>query len=340
MKSKNNIKILVFVMLVSLVMTGCTKNNNTIQTTDSTSTVQTVSNNNVDKNASELEKIILEGNKRYYTEGEIQNKSSYELSLLRNGLFALSGKTFVENQEVKAFFENCDWYSPDTEDSNIVKSRFNEYQNANLDLIISIENEKITPNIDGELPYSEQTYHENNDNAILEQNYNYDEHSDNNSYEEECSDVQDNYEEENYDMHTYFYIDTTQATTTTKATTTTTKKPAVAKKSKILNGVKIQYQTKYYDNKGGIITFSKFNIVDPGEGYGYYRVEVVADISKAKSATIRYNAYDRNGNIINKHSNALLGTLRGSPVKDSWTLFTQWEKDITRIEIFLHSMTY
>ncbi len=89
---------------------------------------------------SELEYMVLQGNQRYYSENELLGRSAYELSILRNGLFALSGKQFVINQEVKAFFEACTWYSPNTEDDDVVKSRFNQYQKSNLEMILQIEN--------------------------------------------------------------------------------------------------------------------------------------------------------------------------------------------------------
>ncbi|MCL2670698.1 MAG: zinc ribbon domain-containing protein [Clostridiales bacterium] len=89
----------------------------------------------------ELEQLVLEGENRLYTREELIGKSAYELSILRNGMFALSGKIFSRNKEVKAFFEACDWYTPYSEDDGKVRAKFNTFQKANVDLILALERE-------------------------------------------------------------------------------------------------------------------------------------------------------------------------------------------------------
>ena len=86
-----------------------------------------------------LESLILDGEKRIYTDEELINRSDYELMILRNGMYALSGKIFTKNQEVIDFFKNCTWYMPDEEDEDIVYDRMNDYQKGNLDKIIQVE---------------------------------------------------------------------------------------------------------------------------------------------------------------------------------------------------------
>lgn len=106
--------------------------NNTTQATTQTTTTQSPS-------YSRLEQMVLDGNQRYYTKEELIICSDYELSILRNGLYALSGKRFTQNQEVINFFNNCDWYKPDTTDDGTVKSRWNNYQRSNLETIVRWE---------------------------------------------------------------------------------------------------------------------------------------------------------------------------------------------------------
>ncbi|MGI6153784.1 MAG: DUF5050 domain-containing protein [Christensenellaceae bacterium] len=89
----------------------------------------------------ELGELVFQGKERNYTRDELLNKSKYDLSILRNGMFALSGKEFVKNMEVKAFFEGCSWYAPDTSDDDVILSRFNNYQKSNIDLISEVEKE-------------------------------------------------------------------------------------------------------------------------------------------------------------------------------------------------------
>ena len=87
-----------------------------------------------------LEQLVLEGENRYYTRDELSGKTAYELSILRNGMYAMVGKIFQKNMEVKSFFEACDWYRPLT--TGDVRNKFNGFQSANVDLIATIEAER------------------------------------------------------------------------------------------------------------------------------------------------------------------------------------------------------
>ena len=126
-------------------------------------------------NTTNLEELVLEGNQRYYTKDDLKDKTEYELSILRNGLYALSGKIFVKNQEVKDFFENCTWYKGDTEDDSIVKSRFNQYQEANLKMILEVEKNLIS---DGEQITPQGS---TGADSIADNNFNYQEQASNGS---------------------------------------------------------------------------------------------------------------------------------------------------------------
>lgn len=89
----------------------------------------------------ELKQLILEGKDRYYSKDELMGKSQTELTMLRNGMFALSGKEFVKNMDVKAFFEGCDWYTPISSDDAVIESKINDFQKKNADLIVEVEKE-------------------------------------------------------------------------------------------------------------------------------------------------------------------------------------------------------
>lgn len=88
---------------------------------------------------SNLEAMVLQGASRYYTDEELAICSQYELSILRNGLYALSGKRFTQNGAAISFFGGCSWYRPDTTSDSVVKGRWNKYQRVNLNTIVKYE---------------------------------------------------------------------------------------------------------------------------------------------------------------------------------------------------------
>ncbi len=89
-----------------------------------------------------LENFLLEGSGRYYDYSEIVLLNAYELSIVRNGLYAMSGLQFVSNRTLIDYFYQRSWYYPDTTSAETAKSRFNQYQNVNLELITDVEREK------------------------------------------------------------------------------------------------------------------------------------------------------------------------------------------------------
>lgn len=90
----------------------------------------------------DLEKLVLESNQRNFSREEIIDKSEYELSILRNGIYALSGKIFTVNMKIKEYFESKDWYKGISADDTVIKEKFNKYQASNLALIRQIEKER------------------------------------------------------------------------------------------------------------------------------------------------------------------------------------------------------
>lgn len=83
-----------------------------------------------------IDAFIFEGKSRYYTYDELINRSQWELCIIRNGMFALSGKIFTGNQWCIDYFPTRSWYTPIK--SN-VRDDMNEYQKANANFIAEIE---------------------------------------------------------------------------------------------------------------------------------------------------------------------------------------------------------
>ena len=90
---------------------------------------------------SALEALLLQGMERNYAESELEDLSEYELSILRNGMYAYSGLSFKKSQ-YKDFFSDCSWYEPNTSDDEKVYKRFNAYQKKNVATILAVEKEK------------------------------------------------------------------------------------------------------------------------------------------------------------------------------------------------------
>ena len=88
-----------------------------------------------------IEAMILDGNARNYAYAEIFGLKQDELRLLRNGLYALSGKEF-ESKDLKEYFNAADWYNPRGSVNDDVVVYFNDFQKRNLELIIQIEKER------------------------------------------------------------------------------------------------------------------------------------------------------------------------------------------------------
>ena len=82
-----------------------------------------------------MEQLILEGYNRYLEYWEIDGLSQSEVSLVRNGMYALSGKIFEKavNQD---YFSSRSWYTPVAEH---VTEQLNSAQRANVTLCVEYE---------------------------------------------------------------------------------------------------------------------------------------------------------------------------------------------------------
>ncbi len=86
--------------------------------------------------------ILPDSNSRYYSRSELASLSASELRLARNEIYARHGRLFNDSS-LQEYFNNKTWYSGTVDaatfDANI-NSYLNEYELANLLLIIELEN--------------------------------------------------------------------------------------------------------------------------------------------------------------------------------------------------------
>lgn len=82
---------------------------------------------------------ILDGSdSRYISEDEIQNLTSAEIRLAKNEIYARHGRIF-DSTDLRQYFESKSWYHGEIEPEDFDESVFNEYEKANIDLLVSYE---------------------------------------------------------------------------------------------------------------------------------------------------------------------------------------------------------
>lgn len=85
-----------------------------------------------------IEDVILISGIYLYTIEELMDFSRDELRLIRNGIFALNGRAFVE-EDLHNYYSQFDWYNPLPNGTVVDYSSLSEYQRKNVDLIKEIE---------------------------------------------------------------------------------------------------------------------------------------------------------------------------------------------------------
>ena len=81
--------------------------------------------------SSDLEQLILDGFSRKYSESELSRLSIHDLTLVKYGMYAISGLYFSDS-DLDDFFSKLSWYDPNTTDEKAVEERFNSFQSANV----------------------------------------------------------------------------------------------------------------------------------------------------------------------------------------------------------------
>lgn len=94
-----------------------------------------------------IEDVILNSDMHLYTMEELMDFSRDELRLIRNGIFALNGRTFVE-EDLSNYYSQFDWYNPVPKGAIIDYSSLSECQRKNVNLIKELESFKRKFNIE------------------------------------------------------------------------------------------------------------------------------------------------------------------------------------------------
>lgn len=95
----------------------------------------TESNNSVDEQGD----YIIEGSdSRYLSEGEVAALSPEEIGLAKNEIYARHGRIF-DSEDLKEYFESQSWYHGEIEPEDFDESVLNDYERANIDLLVSYE---------------------------------------------------------------------------------------------------------------------------------------------------------------------------------------------------------
>ena len=85
----------------------------------------------------EPEDYLFPSDRQYITYSDVSGKSEYEVSLIRNEIYARHGYIF-QTEPYISYFNQKDWYQPN---SNFDTSLFNSIEKANVDFIIQYEKE-------------------------------------------------------------------------------------------------------------------------------------------------------------------------------------------------------
>jgi hypothetical protein len=82
--------------------------------------------------------LYPEGSTRYLNHSDLVGKSSWQLRIMRNEIYARHGFIF-QSQDLRDYFGKQSWYSGYTTDAGEVYRSFSAIEKANVDLIKSYE---------------------------------------------------------------------------------------------------------------------------------------------------------------------------------------------------------
>lgn len=88
--------------------------------------------------------ILPESNTRYYSEEEIRDLTDREVLFALNEIYARRGRIFA-GEEFRRYFESKSWYNgtiPAEEFDANQNERFNEYEKANISLLVKVAQER------------------------------------------------------------------------------------------------------------------------------------------------------------------------------------------------------
>lgn len=82
--------------------------------------------------------VLRNSDGQYCTEKDLSHMCVYDLYLARNEIYARHGYIF-DSPDLQEYFGDMEWYKPTTKD--VPDSALNEYERANVQLILSLENQ-------------------------------------------------------------------------------------------------------------------------------------------------------------------------------------------------------
>ena len=104
--------------------------------TGSDQNIDEMDQNSYESEDTQEDYIIADSDSRYLSMEEIESFDAEKVQMVINEIYAMHGRVF-KTQEVAAYFQEKSWYHPDDSktDEQIV-SEFNEYEKANVDLLL------------------------------------------------------------------------------------------------------------------------------------------------------------------------------------------------------------
>ena len=90
------------------------------------------------------EYVLPESNSRYYSRSELESLSTLDLYHARNEIYARHGRGF-KNQDLRDFFATKTWYHETTSPEAFNEGVLNEYEKANTNLMLEIEQSRNSP---------------------------------------------------------------------------------------------------------------------------------------------------------------------------------------------------
>ena len=87
--------------------------------------------------ASDPTSVLPYSSSTYLVEDDLYGLSYDQLQRAINEIYARNGYIFQQSASEKQYFESRPWYQGDEVNQDVVKSRFNQYESANVKLMQS-----------------------------------------------------------------------------------------------------------------------------------------------------------------------------------------------------------
>ena len=111
------------------------------ETDNTNSETQETNDSENSETATKQDYLLPESDSRYISKSELGGFTKEECRIARNEIYARHGRMF-DDESLQAYFDSLDWYSPSIAPDDFDESSLNDYERANLDLIIAYETEQ------------------------------------------------------------------------------------------------------------------------------------------------------------------------------------------------------